>query len=285
MSVGRNQIMRPEWSGPIACLLRRMYGTPDPRVPFLRRAEGLYWEVRPTGPPYDPRQYAAALGIAIEEKEGMALDGVLTREGGRFRILIKEESPPPRKNFTIAHEIAHTFFYDVVEESRQGNERERFDPEEERLCDLAAAELLMPRRQFAADLTRMSEGGHVTPVTIFRLMDAYGLSLQAVSGRAGYTGSLAVALWRPDGPAINLKWITPSWLRQLTLCQTGESSVERVLEPLPEVVRSRDSFYLHARRLHRETSSLRLRSGEVLSVIDFAARRGHVGRRRAAAVK
>lgn len=61
-----------------------------------------------------------------------------------FRIVVNRSISATRASFTIAHELCHTFFYELVPEIK-------FSPHptneaEERLCNVGAADLLMPRK-------------------------------------------------------------------------------------------------------------------------------------------
>src|ERR1700722_18839294 len=51
-----------------------------------------------------------------------------------FRMVLKKGSTQVRTRFTIAHELCHTFFYEIVPELKFGSVE--VDPEEERLCNL-----------------------------------------------------------------------------------------------------------------------------------------------------
>ena len=70
-------------------------------------------------------------------------------------MLVNKKLPQSRLRFTIAHEICHTIFYEIVPELKFVCHRT--DPTEERLCDFGAAALLMPKD----DIVRTIDG--VTP--------------------------------------------------------------------------------------------------------------------------
>lgn len=271
MNIKRDGGRLYDWTGPTALLVERIYGSKSPVVTFVRRAKEVCREAKIAGPPFDPRAYASALGITIEERGDMSLDGLLRRVDNNFVIQVKKAAGEHRKNFTIAHEIAHTFFYESLLRAESFRGHEGHDPEEERLCDIAAAELLMPYSTFRHDLLRLrDEKQRITPLTILRMIDLYRVSLTAIATRAAWVmRNLACALWRPQGPAINLEWMTPANLRGLRLCQTGRSSVEVAIKNNPgEIVAGIDSFYgRERRRLRKETVSYKLRSGQIFSVI------------------
>lgn len=98
--------------------------------------------------------------------------GQTYREG--FRILLKKQINCERARFTVAHEICHTYFYELVPELKFVSQET--DPFEERICDFGAAELLMPEpsvRKSAAALTVCLE-------SLNRLATEYSVSLTAM---------------------------------------------------------------------------------------------------------
>jgi len=71
---------------------------------------------------------------------------VRSRSGGGIRIEFNPAGPRERVRFSIAHEIAHTLFPDVAEQTRHrgGSGAASDEWQLEMLCNLAAAELVMP---------------------------------------------------------------------------------------------------------------------------------------------
>jgi hypothetical protein len=213
------------------------------------------------------------MGVVVKHVDGMPMDGLLrrTREGS-FVVHLKTEVGRVRKNFTLAHELAHTFFYDcLMKHSPRFRGNNGADPEEEALCNLGASELLMPSQVFDRDLMKYRQDGIITALTLIKLANLYQVSLQAVTVKAvNSVPQLACALWSRSRSAINAQWVAPKTLSPLVLCQTGKSSVEMAFQRPGEVITSLDSFYCprHGRRrIRRRTSSLRLRTGAVFSVL------------------
>jgi hypothetical protein len=126
----------------------------------------------------------------IERRKTEPRDAVLmpsgNSRGGRGQIFYNPLRPRRRVAFSIAHEISHTFFPNTITgarfrdltaaDSREANELER-------LCDLAASELLMPIDEFQREvrgfssLTRTEElaekFGSSFEATVFRLATAH----------------------------------------------------------------------------------------------------------------
>ena len=100
-----------------------------------------------SGPPYDPLELARYLGIAVEPREGISEARTVPAGKKGFRIEFNPNRPRGRLRYSIAHEIAHTFFPDCEEKIRHRLDREEMTGDEwqlEMLCNIAAAELLMP---------------------------------------------------------------------------------------------------------------------------------------------
>src|SRR5580658_9794158 len=72
-----------------------------------------------------------------------------------FRMTLKPNINGARVRFTMAHELCHTFFYELVPEIKfvaSGH-----DEQEERLCDFGAAALLMPEAELRRQAKRLSK--------------------------------------------------------------------------------------------------------------------------------
>jgi len=118
-----------------------------------------------SGPPFDPKMLASYIGIqtepAIRQLHSQDAE-IRALADGRLLIEYNSDMPLTRQNFSIAHEIVHSFFPDFAKETqaRQVNRRKPFDPDNqvEMLCDIGAAEILMPFPEFILDLKERSIG-------------------------------------------------------------------------------------------------------------------------------
>ena len=96
----------------------------------------------------------------------------------RFRIEYNPNQPKSRTRFSIAHELAHTFFEDCGEAIRNRESKERFasdDWELEMLCNIGAAELLMPVASFSEFRT-----GDLNIEAVLDLRGKIGVSAEAL---------------------------------------------------------------------------------------------------------
>ena len=113
-----------------------------------------------SGPPFDPIELADLLKIDVMPKEERDDACLLPLSNGKFRIEFNPNRPKARIRYSIAHELAHTLFPDCDAEIRHRLTRrmqKHDDWQLEMLCNLAAAEIMMPL-DFFAPLTLGSFG-------------------------------------------------------------------------------------------------------------------------------
>ncbi|HTU48519.1 MAG TPA: ImmA/IrrE family metallo-endopeptidase [Bryobacteraceae bacterium] len=168
----------------------------DPQREVIRRARELNQKLRDLGDVHDgPRQrievLASLAGIKVAPMQGSGVgsgvrDALIYREfDGSRRIYYNPTLLEGRINFSIGHEIIHTFFPNSVsgarfrsmcaDDSKEGNELER-------LCDRGAAELLMPVEEFREEV-----GDEISLLAIPRLCERFGSSYEATVYRLATT--------------------------------------------------------------------------------------------------
>lgn len=117
----------------------------DPIDAARKRATRLVSESGIHQPPFRPASYGSLRNVKEIVQKRMEIDGRLIPISGGFKIELRKDRTHARKNFTCAHEIAHTFFYEAAPSLKS---LDTHDLEEEFLCNIAAAELLMPTSTF-----------------------------------------------------------------------------------------------------------------------------------------
>jgi hypothetical protein len=161
VSVGGHKYSDPD----VVSLIRATGGLVDPRSSVLHQARKLnawfrLFDSSAVGAFERVQILASRCGLVIEAMDvvrdsSKVRDAVLIprtgSRGNKGKVLYNPLRPPGRIVFSIAHEIAHTFFpntssgarfRDIVgADSREANELER-------LCDLAASEIVMPIEDF-----------------------------------------------------------------------------------------------------------------------------------------
>ena len=91
-----------------------------------------------------------------------------------FKLTVNGTKPDVRIRFSIAHEICHTFFYELVPEIKLHPHLQ--DEMEERLCNVGAAELLLP----AAELRKVSSELPPSFSSLDALCSQYSVSSEAM---------------------------------------------------------------------------------------------------------
>ena len=131
------------------------HGSWDEGVQFVtRRAQTLLKMSNISAPPFFPEYIAPLQGVRRVVREELGkLGGLLVPLDGGFEIKVNATHPPERQNFSCAHEIGHTFFFEEAGLSLIGRiktaEGEKIGRDWlENLCDISAAELLMPSSVF-----------------------------------------------------------------------------------------------------------------------------------------
>jgi len=128
----------------------------------------------------DPQCYFAARRIdpKVAIVDDLPCDGVIEPKGHTFTdgfmMRLRSRQSEGRLRFTTAHEVCHTFFYELVPELKF--RLHITDPLEERLCNIGAEEMLMP-------LARVKTEAQDMPVSLdslAQLAEHFGVSPSAM---------------------------------------------------------------------------------------------------------
>jgi hypothetical protein len=134
-----------KWTNPSV----RRLGALDPIGEISHRARELVASALDagwTGPPFNPIGLAETLRLEVRPSDDVR-DARTLRSGDRLCIEFNPNRPPARVRFSIAHEIGHTLFPDCGDYVRNRAAYHELTPDGwqlEALCNLAAAEFLMP---------------------------------------------------------------------------------------------------------------------------------------------
>jgi hypothetical protein len=139
----------------------RRAGGDDPEVIIrleARRLVSMAKSIGWSGPPFSPLELASIRGIrSIPSSNLFSAEAQLRPVGGRQLLLeFNPERALVRRNYSICHEIGHTLFddcYEIVHYRLSKPKRSGPEDEVELLCQIAAAELLMPVEEFEQDLS------------------------------------------------------------------------------------------------------------------------------------
>lgn len=139
-------------------------------------------------PPLHLDALAARLNVTGITYEEIPFSGELRPSNGGFTVVCSVHLSSARRRFTIAHELSHAIF------EKSGPNCPRTGVELERLCDMLATELLMPRGTFLErcgidpDINTIFELARVfqTSVTTTAIRCAELLKLSAFQVQDGY---------------------------------------------------------------------------------------------------
>ena len=150
------------------------------KLSVARQSRHFRWNC----PPFNPEVLASILGIRCEESVELthSEDAELhPAENGRMVIRYNPDKPKARRNFSIAHEIVHTFFPGYQDECHARHQSGKFDSENEVefLCDLGASEIVMPTPEFDLDVRSM----RISLKSLQTLSKLYEVSLEATAIR------------------------------------------------------------------------------------------------------
>lgn len=150
----------------------------------LAKARALLSECRIRSLPVDLGRLARQVGIRKVREVDIRLDGqLLELEEGGFEVVLSRSAPPSRRRFTLAHEIAHVLL-------SGGGAGCSASAESEELCNLVAAELLMP----AVFLERLFPARRVDLPSFVRASRLCKCSFEAAGWRLFNSGLGAGAL-------------------------------------------------------------------------------------------
>jgi O-acetyl-ADP-ribose deacetylase (regulator of RNase III) len=138
---------RSRWTNPS---VRILAGSRDPVAvitEFARDAVARALDEGWSGPPFDPLRLADILGIEVVATEEVRDARTVSVDGKKVRIEFNPNRPRGRMRYSLAHEIAHTLFSDCSERVRNRASHSELSADDwqlEALCNIAAAEFLMP---------------------------------------------------------------------------------------------------------------------------------------------
>lgn len=156
-------------------------GNHDPIKVIIQRAREVVLEALEngwSGPPYDPFALAELRKIRLIPSQEVVDARTTANAAGAFTTEFNPDRPRARIRYSIAHEIAHTFFSDCAQAVRYRGTHEQMAPDNwqlETLCNIAASEILMPVGSLSKDETTQ-----VTVDAVAKLRKKFQVSSEAV---------------------------------------------------------------------------------------------------------
>jgi len=157
----------------------------------IRKAQKLLDECEIHSVPVNLVSLAQHQGIRQIKEMDIRLDGqLLELEDGGYEVILSKNASVTRKRFTLAHEIAHTL---LAGQDSQG--LACGDESVEELCNVAAAEMLIPSRFLQKTFPRDKE---VTVESFLEASRMFECSLEAAGWRILNSGLIhgALLIWR-----------------------------------------------------------------------------------------
>jgi hypothetical protein len=169
---------RRRWYGREAELLRTITGEPDAVAAIIMLARELLDEVDFTSPPFDPRVVASFRDIREVRLAAMRGAARLIPDGDSLVAEVNKDHSLGKRNFSADHEVIHTLLPtysgqgvdDVVTGTFAGSE-------EELLCDIGAATLLLDGRR----LRPLVADAGPSLATLVGMAELFQASLQATA--------------------------------------------------------------------------------------------------------
>lgn len=152
----------------------------DPVTTMESRARALALKAMDDGwggPPFDPLMLAQRLGFVVEARGDIPDARLVPVNKDTMVLEYNPTRPRGRLRFSIAHEIAHTLFEDSAERVRHrgGDVTAAHDNWQlEVLCNIGAAELLMPSGSF----TQLADQ-HLSIQKVMDIRKEYDVSVEA----------------------------------------------------------------------------------------------------------
>jgi hypothetical protein len=134
---------------------------------------------------------------SVEVVPDLGCDGFIEPIGRTFadgfRMRLQTSPSAPRIRFTMAHELCHTFFYELVPEIKFHPHQP--DDAEERLCNLGAAALLIPTNSLRARTKKVA----ISLDSLAQLAREYSVSLPTMLLRLRTLGlwKCELSSWHP----------------------------------------------------------------------------------------
>lgn len=140
---------------------------------LVLKAFNLGW----SGPPYNPIELAKLLKIEVTPNEEIGDARIIPVGSEKLKIQYNPFQKEARINFSIAHEIGHTFFPDCGDKIRNREEVSEGDLWElEFLCNIAASEILLPYAAFSED----ANSKELSLNSLLEISNKYKASLESV---------------------------------------------------------------------------------------------------------
>jgi Zn-dependent peptidase ImmA (M78 family) len=189
-------------------------------------------------PPFLSEEYSHLLGVMSVEKAKLGkIGGVLLRLRSGTKIKINQSDSLVRQNFSCSHEIGHLLFSELkLENYIKTIEYRTYNPQAqkrtqdkaiEKLCDIAATELLMPASIFKKYINDLGTSIH----TIERLAELFRVSIQSAAIRSSELSPQPCIAAKWELQSTQSKSLKLSWPKNKIVDEVNFSPLHKIIEP------------------------------------------------------
>jgi Zn-dependent peptidase ImmA (M78 family) len=192
-------------------------------------------------PPFLAEEYAPFLGVHRIEKVDLGAagkaGGVLIRNRNGSKIIINKNDLVVRQNFTCAHELGHLLFSELkLEQYTNSVEQRFFNPQieqnnrskaVEKICDLAATELLMPESIFKKQLDLLDP----SISAIEHLSDMFKVSILSAAIRTSELSKKTCITFKWEVMKSQTKSVALCWPKSRTKGNIFYSPNKKIVKP------------------------------------------------------
>lgn len=187
-------------------------GNKNQKAPILQLADRVLKnykrEIGNLNPPIDLNDLGECLDINVKKillSKNINCDALLVPIEGGFKIKLKNEDKlhyTYRTRYSCAHEMAHTFFYEIEDGGVPFRAVPGGSEYEEKLCDIAAAELLMPKEVLEKKGKKLVDKHDYSFSALIKLKEIFKTSLRSISIRVTNSlndgwGDYLIGKWNP----------------------------------------------------------------------------------------
>jgi len=201
--------------------LKKQTGARTADEAIARKVSDVLRQLRILSPPVDVEQVAHACGFLRIEPKPLPLDALTFPTPNGSIIFVNSQNPHVRRRFSIAHEICHALIPGELKASEDAITLA--DTLEEHICDVGAANLLMPGPMLAAKC----RGMRPSLKSLLDCSNYFEVSLEAFARRIADTRTWsrkwALVRWRTNSDGSRSgEWIAGTGYR--TIFHTKESN-------------------------------------------------------------
>ena len=205
-----------------------------------------------SGPPTDLARFGEALGVVEVEWKELNVDGMVLPKGSGYKIVLNSKKAA-RARFSWAHELGHIVFQSGSLARPQFRSAQRSHKQIERLCDMIASEVLMPREQFSEHMNQLD----FTLAAVPKLAQVFDTSI--VSTAIRYTDLLpfpaVLSVWKSESGGLTYSWSHDNGncrpfrfnVPKGTRVKEGQTSGPNVAFRTADVVRTEESLQMSHR--------------------------------------